>query len=180
MTFLAWFILSIVVAGSILVTSYYKHQATSRHPDTTDVASSAAASHGAVHGTPHDWGKWQSKVIWLLTLGVLLFISSRVFNFDSNDLFSKKKTLELEVSTLEPHKLCGVRPGERKFTIPHQSFILMYGDNYEVTSYIRVNGSLPNESFTVESNGCVQVSFAFNSRALGKPIDPQVIQITFK
>lgn len=90
------------------------------------------------------------------------------------------KTLELEVDTVRPYTLCGVRPGKREFTIPHQQYILMDGDNVEVTSFVRVNGTFPNEAFEVDDTGCVQVSLAFTSRALGHRINPQVIQIAFK
>ncbi|MDP3957206.1 MAG: hypothetical protein Q8Q10_01770, partial [bacterium] len=93
------------------------------------------------------------------------------------DDFFYSKTLEVEVGSLAPHQLCGVRPGKRDFTIPRKQYIFMDGDNYEVTSYVRVNGSLPNESFAVDDKGCVQVSFAFTKRALGRTINPQMIQI---
>lgn len=96
------------------------------------------------------------------------------------DDFFYSKTLELEATTVRPYRLCGVRPGERKFTIPQKQYIFMDGDNVEITSYVRVNGSLPNESFVVNSNGCVEVSFAFTSKAAGMKISPQVIQIAFK
>lgn len=90
------------------------------------------------------------------------------------------KTTELQVNTLQPQKLCGVRPGARTFEIPRQVYVLVEGTNYELTSYIRVDGTLPKENLQVDGDGCVQVSFAFTSDFLGKPITPQIIPIKFK
>lgn len=95
--------------------------------------------------------------------------------------FFYSKTLELEVTSLQPQKLCGVQTGNRKFAIPHKSYVIINGDNYDVTSFVRVNRMLPDESFVVmDDEGCVDVSFAFTSSMLGQAITPQVIQIAFR
>ena len=90
------------------------------------------------------------------------------------------KTFDLEISAVKPYFLHGIKPGKRSFFIPHKQYIFLDGDNVEMTSYVRVNGSLPNESFDVDNTGRVTVTLAFTSRALGRKIPPQVIQIAFK
>lgn len=99
---------------------------------------------------------------------------------DTVNNFFYSKTLEVEVSSLTPQKLCGVQSGHRKFTLPNKSYVLINGDNYDVTSFVRVNGILPDETFNVGEDGCVDISFAFPSSTLEQTITPQVIQIAFR
>lgn len=128
-----------------------------------------------------------SKAVWYRRITITILVIGALVSFykafGGNEVMegvTYSKTMELEVGTLQPHKLCGVQPGNRKFSIPHKNFIRMDGDDYEVTSYIRVNNTLPDESFEVERSGCVQVSFAFTQRALGRSITPQIVRIAFR
>lgn len=123
---------------------------------------------------------WIKNLLWggLAIIAITIIINS--FGGGGSGLSGYSKTFELEVVTLEPHKLCGVPSGKHTFTIPFQRHVKIMGDDYDVTSYIRVNKSLPNEVFEVASDGCVEVSFAFNSLAKGLSIQPQIIAITFK
>ena len=110
----------------------------------------------------------------LFTWGFLLIVAGVLGVSYKTELVSEfsgsARTLEIEVSSLRPHRLCGVRPGERKFTIKWRAFVRMGADDYEVTSHVRVNGSVSDENFTVGSDGCVQVSFAFDSSVLGRQL----------
>lgn len=94
--------------------------------------------------------------------------------------FTWSKTLELEMDQVKNYTLCGIHPGSRKFSIPDKQYIFMDGDNVEMTSFIRVNGTLPNETFQVDDKGCAQVTLAFTSRATGRMITPQIIRIAFR
>jgi len=123
----------------------------------------------------------KNKVGMIVALALLAVVGYNYFTGKSTLGFGGySKTFEVEVTTLRPHKLCGVPAGEYTFTIPFQRHVMIMGDDYDVTSYVRVNKALPNDAFTVNGDGCVEVSFAFNSRALGLPINPQIIAITFK
>lgn len=86
-------------------------------------------------------------------------------------------TLELEAASFSPQELCGVRPGERTFEIPQTVYVLIGGTtNYDLTSFIRVNGVLPGKKFLVGDDGCVRVSFAVNGNT---QFAPQFIRIKF-
>ena len=118
------------------------------------------------------------KLLWLAGLIILGFLLLNLFG--GGEARNKTRTLELEVSSLQPHQLCGVTPGEHKFVVPQKLFVLINSDNYEINSYIRINKTIPNETFTVESDGCVEVSFSFVKSFLEKPITPQIIHIAFR
>ncbi len=96
------------------------------------------------------------------------------------------KTVEIEVETLQPQQLCGIRPGERTFSIPQKVFVLIKKSdkemmsNYEVSDYVRVNGTLPKESFVIGNDGCANITFAFSKDFRKKSILPQVIPIRFE
>ncbi len=120
---------------------------------------------------------WLKPLIWVVGIGIIITILT---GKNISGISGTTKTLELEVSSLQPHQLCGIPPGERKFSVPNKSFVMIDGDDYEINTYVRVNGSLPNESFTVDSSGCATVSFAFTKKALGRTINPQILQIALK
>lgn len=86
------------------------------------------------------------------------------------------KTLELKVSTLDPQRLCGVRPGKRKFEIPETTYVLIEGTNFDLTSFIRVNDVLPQENFLVGDDGCVDISYALDGNT---KFAPQFLRIKF-
>ncbi len=170
----AHFLLIAIAAGTVLTLLRIEH------PMYAMVFFSVMVAIGMwtfVHTTGAVW--YRRITITILVIGALVSFYQAFAGPSLNDL-TYSKTLEIEVGTLQPHKLCGVRPGNRKFSVPNKQYVLMDGDNYEVTSYIRVNGTLPNESFAVDKAGCVQVSFAFNSGTLGRAITPQVLKVVFR
>jgi hypothetical protein len=93
-----------------------------------------------------------------------------------DDVFYER-TLELKTSSLAPRRLCGVQQGERKFEMPIKTYVLIEGTNFDLTSFVRVNGTLPGENFHVENNGCVRVSYALEGDAR---FPTQFIRIAFK
>lgn len=73
-----------------------------------------------------------------------------------------EKNLSIEVRTLQPTKLCGIRPGVRKFEIPGAEFpAFVNGIRYNIKTAVRIGGASEGEKFTVEGDGCAEVSFEF-------------------
>lgn len=87
------------------------------------------------------------------------------------------RTLELKAASFDPQQLCGVRPGKRVFGIPKIVYVLIEGTNFDLTSFIRVNGTLPGETFLVSDDGCVKISYALDGNAR---FAPQFIRIKFE
>lgn len=145
--------------------------------------------------------KWYFRVT-----GILLFVSLAIFlykGFVSGDdetvgapapkevarsfgnmwsSWNYRKTFDLEITSFQDHKLCGIRSGTRTFSIPSDIRSRIYvttakGENTDITSTIRLNGTVPGETFEVE-NKCVTVSFAFNQAAKQERISPRVIHFT--
>ncbi len=74
-----------------------------------------------------------------------------------------EKSLDKEIRDFRPTKLCGIRPGVRKFEIPGQEFpAFVNGSRYNIKTAIRIGGAFEGEKFTVESDGCAEVSFGFD------------------
>lgn len=93
------------------------------------------------------------------------------------DEFRYTDTLELKASSLDRQQLCGVRPGERRFEVPLTVYVLVDGKtNFDLTSYVRVNGRLPDQTFHVGKDGCVDVSYALDGNT---KFSPQFIRIKF-
>ncbi|MEK7181651.1 MAG: hypothetical protein AAB708_00810, partial [Patescibacteria group bacterium] len=90
-------------------------------------------------------------------------------------------TIGVNLINLRPTKVCGLKTGQRSFHIPKKVFVLIDGTNYELSSYIRINGELPGEKFLVAETdgGCATVSFAFNETGLSRTITPQIAHIKF-
>lgn len=96
--------------------------------------------------------------------------------------FFYSKTLEIEVSSLTPQKLCGVKTGTRKFSIPKGREIEVFigNEKYDITSGVRVNKTVPGENFEVtDKEGCVEVSFAINEGFQKNAFVRQIIPIRF-
>lgn len=98
------------------------------------------------------------------------------------DDFFYSKTLEKEVSTLEPDELCGVKPGSRTFTIPkgREVEVFISGDKTDISGAVRINGTVPGEKFGVGSDGCVKISFAVNDDFQKQAFKRQIIALTFE
>lgn len=93
-----------------------------------------------------------------------------------------KRTFDLEISSFQDVEMCGVRPGTRKFSVPNNDrgriYVQVEGMRSDITSAIRLNGTLPGEEFEVEKNGCVTVSFAYAKGAKYLTIERRVINFT--
>lgn len=128
---------------------------------------------------------WRNILIKLAFTIIAIGIGINVLGDISKDV-NHRKTLELEIDTLKPHKLCGVHPGKRKFTIPVGREISVFipdketgiNNKTDITSTVRVNGFFPGEEFEVDSNGCVDVSFSVNEGFQKNSFVRQVIAIT--
>lgn len=147
-----------------------------------------------------DWQKalkWAGfmKKGWVIITFIALIIFLVGYSLFSSSTPSKKsdgslkemindlrytKTFELEVATLEPHKLCGVRPGERKFTAPKKIPVIIGGNRHDLEEWILVNDTVAKEQFIVADDGCVKITFALVSNDKKKSIVPQIIPIKFE
>lgn len=97
--------------------------------------------------------------------------------------FFYSKTFDVEITHLKGTQLCGILPGNRIFHFVEDSpqYVLIGGNNYEITNPVRVNKSHKGESFLVEEDGCVNISFdGLNEYGKAQSIQPQVIQIVFE
>lgn len=175
----AHFLIIAISTGTILAMVHVEHptQALLFFPALATIGVWAFAHGGS--------RKWYRKItIAVLVIGSIMSLYSMLGGHEKMEKmwgnFFYSKTLEIEVSSLQPQKLCGVQPGHRKFAIPHESYVILNGDNYEITSFVRVNGTLPNQVFSVGDDGCVDISFSFPSSTLEKTVTPQVIQIAFR
>jgi len=88
------------------------------------------------------------------------------------------KTFEVEVATLEPHKLCGIPTGEHSFVVPkgREVEVFIGKEKTDITSALRVNKTFPGEKFQVE-DGCVSISFAVNEAFQRNAFQRQIIAI---
>ncbi len=131
--------------------------------------------------------KWYRRItIAVLVIGALASFHQvfaeekpRPLNNIVSDL-TYSKTVEFEVKSLQPQKLGGIKPGRRKFSIPEKQYIRINGEDQDITSYVRMNGTPPNESLEVESTGKVEVSYALPKEVLEKTIDPQTLRANFR
>lgn len=100
-----------------------------------------------------------------------------------DDLFYERK-VEYEVVDFAPNKVsvCGIRAGKRTFSVPYPVRMMIGPENYQVDSYLRINGATAGESFKVDDpRGCVLVTFAFGSAGVDlKPGSKQIIPIVFE
>ncbi|MDP3956899.1 MAG: hypothetical protein Q8Q10_00145 [bacterium] len=98
------------------------------------------------------------------------------------DDFFYAKTLEIEVATMEPYKLCGIRPGKREFNIPkgREVEVFIAGEKTDITSTVRVNKTFPGETFVVGKGGCVDIFFSVNADFQKNKFVRQVVAIAFK
>lgn len=96
------------------------------------------------------------------------------------DDFFYSKTLEVEVGSLAPHQLCGVRPGKRKFAVPRPVEVFIGSEKTDITSALRVNKTFPGEKLDVNESGCVGISFAVNEGFKKNKFDRQIVAIKFE
>lgn len=145
----------------------------------------------ATPGASHSLIPRQATALWwlkwfgiLAAIVIVVSILAKVVgsHVPTGSGFGDKKTIEFEVNTLQDQKLCGVPSGERTYTIPHEVHVLIGATSYNVTSYIRINSTVPKEKLEVKGD-CVTVSFAFIKSfkdGAGKSINPQIIPIAFE
>lgn len=129
-------------------------------------------------------GKWYRKItIAVLVIGAIASLYSMLGGHEKMEKmrgnFFYSKTLEVEVSSLTPQKLCGVKSGTHTFSIPRTAWIVLDGDNYNLTSAVLVNWTQAGESFEVADTGCITVSFNFNERATGRTIPTTTLPLVF-
>ncbi|MFZ1720155.1 MAG: hypothetical protein WAU28_02270 [Candidatus Moraniibacteriota bacterium] len=92
-----------------------------------------------------------------------------------------EKTLSKEVESFRPTKLCGIKPGTRKFEIPGSQFLAYIGmQGYNIKTAIRINGSVEGEKFTVEQDGCADVSFAFTKELADASVTAFVLPVKLR
>ncbi|MDD2766966.1 MAG: hypothetical protein PHH40_04405 [Candidatus Moranbacteria bacterium] len=127
---------------------------------------------------------WIKNLLWigLAIIIIAIIINSFGGGNGASSFRGYSKTFELEVATLEPHKLCGVPPGEHTFVVPkgREIEVFIQREKTDITSALRVNQTLPGETFSVGDDSCVIVSFAVNANFQRNAFDRQVIAITFK
>jgi hypothetical protein len=134
--------------------------------------------------------KYYRKItIAVLVIGALVSLYQVFAKRSPDEIFHEltyRKTLEVEVSSRESFRLCGIKPGMRKFSIPEgrEIEIIVNGDRRDITSTVRLNKALPNESFEVkydevEKDGCAEGSFAVNESAKSITFPRQIIAIRF-
>jgi hypothetical protein len=77
--------------------------------------------------------------------------------------------------------LCGIKEGRRKFSIPEGRGVEVFVgvEKTDITSTVRVNQTIPGESFEVTEGGCVEVSFAIGENVKALPFPRQIIAIRF-
>lgn len=118
----------------------------------------------------------------ILILGIVATIISSCMGGRGISGFSGySKTFEIEVATLEPHRLCGIPTGEHTFNIPkgREVEVFIGRDKYDITSTLRVNKTFPGEKFEVERDECVSVSFSVNESFQKNKFARQIVAITF-
>lgn len=99
---------------------------------------------------------------------------------DAVDGFMYSKTIPVEVRSLQGQQVCDIKPGTRKFSVPKATYVTIGGEFTEMSAYILMNGSSAGERFSVDDNGCAEMSFAFTSEGLAQPIAPQIIFVTIE
>lgn len=96
------------------------------------------------------------------------------------DDFFYSKTLDVEITDSQNSKVCGVRPGKRKFRVPYEVNVWVDGYKTDITSALRVNGTYPGEPFVVDGSECVTISFAVGEDFKGKGFPKKSIALAFE
>lgn len=89
-----------------------------------------------------------------------------------------EKIVPVRVSRLAPQRVCGIRPGDWRLSIP-TAMVVIDGGSFDLASWMRVNGSRTGETVHVPEDGCVVFHFAFGRRDQGRTIQPQRIALRF-
>lgn len=120
----------------------------------------------------------------LFTFGVVLIIATISVKLAGgiSGFGGYTKTLEIEISNFKERELCGIRAGDgMKYKISRPVYVILAsGTNSEVTSYIRINDTVPDEEFLVNKKGCVKLSFSYVKEFRDKTTtSAQMIPVTF-
>lgn len=96
--------------------------------------------------------------------------------------FFYSKTIPVEVRDLQGQKVCGIKPGTRKFSVPKEVYASIGGQNTELSGYILLNDVPAGQKFVVEDagdgDGCANMSFAFTTEWKQMTVEPQIIFVT--
>lgn len=123
--------------------------------------------------------KWGVRIIIIGLIG--LVVTMLIDSFGVGD-FSYKKTVDLTFSDLKDSKLCGIKPGKRKYSFPremrleqeirqgkrpiesHPNYHFIEDpkngsvSRYNMADHIRLDGTIPGEILEVGATGCVIVT----------------------
>lgn len=96
--------------------------------------------------------------------------------------FFYSKTIPIEVMDLRGQKVCGIKPGTRKFSVPKEIYARIGGQNTELSGYILFNEVPAGQKFVAEDagngDGCANMSFAFTTEWKQMTVEPQIIFVT--
>ena len=127
-----------------------------------------------------------ARAVWYKRITIVILVAGALASFyqafagpSLNDL-TYKKTFPVEVRHLNGQQVCGIRPGERTFTVPKTVYVTIGGEFTEISAYILMNGRPHGERFSVNNSGCAELSFAFTSEGRTQSIAPQVIFVTIE
>lgn len=95
-----------------------------------------------------------------------------------HDLFYNV-SVDKEVTSLQNLMVCGIQAGTRKFEVVPGGTVVINGENTNIRSALRINGALPNASFTVDQTECVVMSFAVSNDFKNYSFEPIMLTIKF-
>lgn len=148
------------------------------HPMYALVFFPIAAAIGVWAFAHNSESKWYKRItLAILVIGALASFYQAFAGPSLNDL-TYQKTFPVQVRDLHGQKVCGIRPGERKFSVPKAVYVTIGGQDTEVSGFVLLNQTVTGERFSVGREGCADLSFIFTAEWRKQPIEPQVIFIT--
>lgn len=124
---------------------------------------------------------WAKRIVLAMIVIIIIAVIAESFGSSGiSGIGGYSKTIQVEITTLESTRACGIQSGKRRFTAPKKIPVIIGGNNHDLEEWILVNGTVAKEQFIVADDGCVEITFALVSSDKKKSIVPQIIPIKFE